>query len=757
MKRNHIRLIAVVITVLLLCCTAIVPAAAADASITYSFEGGNASDKGYAQGALTVRAGSTGGTYYLYWADDAGALDGFDPICVLSVASGGSASFTLPEFTAIPAKATKVLGFLSSSVPTDLRASAAQAGYAIPATKALAKTDGDLLYSFASYSDTHVCSNEEGSNTIYPYDEEHLLDAFNTAAARDVDFIVTTGDHVNNQRADAKGGANPFYPEEWNTYLRILAASDYANPIYEAIGNHELWCYDTESDYSNKDWRTGSDYFCAMTGLDATQAALSSGKAYFEMTEPVTGDHFLFMALEGGFYTDRVDEFTDEQIDWLGGKLAQYENDGKNVFILEHANFYKWGSGDQLDNPIYNIPLKDGNLSTGKLKALLKRYKNAVMITGHTHFKFDLQLNYSTNSATSATMIHNSSVGGVRDIENHTKRVNDISRENCEGYIVEVYSDATVFYGTNLYYNRVNPSATYIVPQTTSAINEPTEVPTEAPTQAQTEAPTVAPTEAPTEPPVTFLRGDADGDGDVNIIDATFVQRYDIGILLLTPINEEAADVDGDGSINIIDATFIQRYVLGILTVWPADAGKNDIAAVSAAAAPAETGGDLAGLRSQVQNALDKYWLLASYDQYQALKKAYQSNAGYDALSAAYSTFNIAADSYYPGDMVDVYFSNNLRWEKVYAYCSAGHGKDKNAKWPGEEMEYVKTNSYGEKIYKISVPVAKYNFIVFDDGSGNQTVDLPLGVTQNRGFYYDAGLGIDGEGHYRCSAYVYGN
>lgn len=736
MKKKLTSVLSLLMIIALLSCCLWIPAMAATNSIIYSWAGMNAYDAGFAQGTITVNADA--GTYYLYWADNSAALGGFDPICKLSVTSSGSASYTMPEYTAIPAKATYILGFKSSSVPTNLSASAAALSYKLPIDKVLNKSDSDLLYKFASYSDMHVCSNEEGSNQNYPYDEEHLADAFRVAADRDVDFIVTTGDHVNSQRADAKGGANPFYPEEWNTYLKILAESDYDNPIYEAIGNHELWNYDTESDYSGKDWKTGSDYFRTVTGLDSTTATMNSGKAYYEVTEPTTGDHFLFMALEGGFYTDRVDEFTDEQLNWLDAKLTAYENDGKNTFILEHANFNRWGAGDLLDKPVYDIPLKDSCTSTAKLKALLQKHQSAVLICGHTHFKLDLQLNYSTNTRTSATIIHNSSVGGVRDIQNGT-RVNDKSRELCEGYIVEVYKDATIFYGTNLYYNKVNPSVTYIVPQKTSAINPPTEAPTEAKKN---------------------IWGDADDDGDVSTLDVTYIQRKEVGLTLPTPIKLENCDVDGDNLVTVLDATMIQRYIAGIINRFPVE----EIAAFRADSALAAVGSqgelvpsaaDLNTLRTQAKTALDKYRLLASYDQYQALKKAYRRNMDYDTLNTAYTDFNTAVQNFYTGDMIDVYFSNNVGWSNVYAYCSAGHGKAKNASWPGQKMTQVGTNSYGEKIYKITLPSATYNFIIFTNNSGQQTVDLPLGITKNQGYYYDSKLGKDNRGYLKCSYYIY--
>ena len=54
--------------------------------------------------------------------------------------------------------------------------------------------------------------------------------------------------------------------------------------------------------------------------------------------------------------------------------------------------------------------------------------------------------------------------------------------------------------------------------------------------------------------------GDADGNGEVDSIDVTVLQRYSADMEY--PISGlETADVDGDGETTIIDATYIQRYL----------------------------------------------------------------------------------------------------------------------------------------------------------------------------------------------------
>ena len=62
-------------------------------------------------------------------------------------------------------------------------------------------------------------------------------------------------------------------------------------------------------------------------------------------------------------------------------------------------------------------------------------------------------------------------------------------------------------------------------------------------------------------PAVDYILGDANSDGKVNILDATFIQRHLVGFE--NSINKDAADVDGDGEITVLDATTIQRFLAG--------------------------------------------------------------------------------------------------------------------------------------------------------------------------------------------------
>lgn len=437
---------------------------AASGSISYSFANTKA---GYAQGTVTLKADD--GTYYLYWADDTAALADYSEITSLTV-SAGQGVFTMPQYTAIPADATKMIAIMSTSEPVEANRTVAKASavYSIPASKQLSVDTDDALYTFGAISDPQLANDSYGSSS-YPYDEEHLAAALETLANRNVDFTISSGDTVNDQNG------SQTYAAEFKRYQRILADSSYANPIYEANGNHDVGTvWDKNGNYYND-----NTPFVKGTGLNSVKSTIATGKPYFEITEPTTGDHFIFMALEGGFYTDRGTQFSTAQLDWLEGLLKKYSSDGKNIFIIEHGNIAGWGAGDKTTAPYYyDLGLNKDSADVARFIELMETYKDCVVISGHTHLELSAQYNYSDNNGTSAVTIHNSAIGGVRRLVNGA-----IDRTAVlglsEGYIVEVYEDCVLFNGTNMYSGETMPQCCYIVPMTTSEREEGETTPTE--------------------------------------------------------------------------------------------------------------------------------------------------------------------------------------------------------------------------------------------------------------------------------------
>ena len=58
----------------------------------------------------------------------------------------------------------------------------------------------------------------------------------------------------------------------------------------------------------------------------------------------------------------------------------------------------------------------------------------------------------------------------------------------------------------------------------------------------------------------SFIIGDVNGDGNIDVIDATLVQKYAVERTELTAEQKLLADVNNDGNIDTIDATDVQKY-----------------------------------------------------------------------------------------------------------------------------------------------------------------------------------------------------
>ena len=60
---------------------------------------------------------------------------------------------------------------------------------------------------------------------------------------------------------------------------------------------------------------------------------------------------------------------------------------------------------------------------------------------------------------------------------------------------------------------------------------------------------------------VSFILGDADGDGEVTSVDTACIQRFIAHLGVPESFSEGLSDVDGDEKLTSIDVTFIQRYL----------------------------------------------------------------------------------------------------------------------------------------------------------------------------------------------------
>ena len=106
----------------------------------------------------------------------------------------------------------------------------------------------------------------------------------------------------------------------------------------------------------------------------------------------------------------------------------------------------------------------------------------------------------------------------------------------------------------------------------TEALPEPTEPTTEAKPEPTTETtaettpePLTEPTTdatAPSDPSEesVSLRGDADADGTIGVLDIVMLQKYILGEGTLT--DAESADMNGDGTVDVFDLALLKRVLL---------------------------------------------------------------------------------------------------------------------------------------------------------------------------------------------------
>ncbi len=86
------------------------------------------------------------------------------------------------------------------------------------------------------------------------------------------------------------------------------------------------------------------------------------------------------------------------------------------------------------------------------------------------------------------------------------------------------------------------------------------------PTQPSQPSQPTDPSTKPSEPAKNIILGDADGNGTVNVKDATAIQKHVAELITLTEDGIIAADSDGNGTVNVKDATAIQKHIAGMET-----------------------------------------------------------------------------------------------------------------------------------------------------------------------------------------------
>ncbi|MGN1126828.1 MAG: starch-binding protein, partial [Ruminococcus sp.] len=108
------------------------------------------------------------------------------------------------------------------------------------------------------------------------------------------------------------------------------------------------------------------------------------------------------------------------------------------------------------------------------------------------------------------------------------------------------------------------------VTTTTKATTATTVTTSTTSTTATTSTTTATTSTTATTPVKTYYYGDVNLDGEVNVRDATLLQKYCASQSTLTAVQFKASDVNADGVIDIRDVSAIQKYLLSFIKSFPA-------------------------------------------------------------------------------------------------------------------------------------------------------------------------------------------
>ena len=102
---------------------------------------------------------------------------------------------------------------------------------------------------------------------------------------------------------------------------------------------------------------------------------------------------------------------------------------------------------------------------------------------------------------------------------------------------------------------------------------------------------------------------------------------------------------------------------------------------------------------------------------------------------------------------IDVYYVDEADLTGIFCYAFDMLGSSVSAEWPGTALEALGQDRNGHKVYKVTLDASLYTHVIFTDGSGWQTQDLPFGEDANENnviVYFGNSSEADEQGHYKA-------
>lgn len=270
---------------------------------------------------------------------------------------------------------------------------------------------GDKLYTFGVLSDIHL-----KANNLY-----NGIDDFSRAIPclqnLGAEFVGISGDIG----YDNVVGELELYQTALNTYATV--------PFHCVRGNHDV--------------KQTEDNWLAYTGFPSNHEFVYNGDVFLFLSRDISTDSSNTQATP-----------YSEGLTWIKERLERYK--GARIFIFCHyppsgysgladGQYYGWSSASTEDD---------------ELVTAINKTKNAVMFTGHTHYKFQVEdtydnINIYRFNASRTALVHVPSCAYPRNASSGVE--SDLS----QGYLVEVYEQGVVLRGVDLVTGELMPEYEY--------------------------------------------------------------------------------------------------------------------------------------------------------------------------------------------------------------------------------------------------------------------------------------------------------
>ncbi len=323
-----------------------------------------------------------------YWGDENGQkLADYTYIGLRDVA-GVTTVIDIPAATVIPDEARTLLVHAYNGAGV----SAQCVTVTLPTDRRIVNDEdkGALLSSFQIVSDIHT---QDAQTNQFNVNIARMLADIKANDPNSAGIFVS-GDAVNDGRV-----------AEYENLYALWVESGLSAPIFMATGNHEWKLGDADNSYTSN-YEEEKDRFIQYTNQFLTASGrenIENGLPYYDLW--VNGFHYIFLASEAPITHAYL---SDTQLEWLDRMLAEDRDANRPTFILLHQALYNTIDGgmprQDWDGVIAGDAAYDAWKASGVwktrgqyeqgLRDILKKYPEAMMFSGHSHWDMTEYHNY---------------------------------------------------------------------------------------------------------------------------------------------------------------------------------------------------------------------------------------------------------------------------------------------------------------------------------------------------------------------------